>query len=81
MQLEEGLNDKFKIWKDKKDNDNKYRQRQFENCKEIESLYLKMDEIPKTTKNSVKEVSKVSRTINNNLVISLFHSQFHPLLH
>jgi hypothetical protein len=36
-----------------------YRQRQFEKCKEIEGMYLKMDEIPKTTKNSVKESGKV----------------------
>ncbi|CAF1692022.1 unnamed protein product, partial [Adineta ricciae] len=56
--IEDTLNGKFKAWKDKKDIDNKYRQRQFENSKEIESLYLRMDEIPKTTKNSVKEVSK-----------------------
>lgn len=65
FQIEVLLNDKFKVWKEKKDADNKYRQRQFENCKDIESLYLKMDEIPKTTKNSVKEVSKVSRIDSN----------------
>jgi hypothetical protein len=61
--IEDTLNGKFKAWKDKKDTDNKYRQRQFDNCKEIEGLYLKMDEIPKTTKNSVKEVSKIEMSL------------------
>ncbi|UJR32682.1 hypothetical protein I4U23_020142 [Adineta vaga] len=61
--IEDILNGKFKAWKDKKDIDIKYRQRQFENSKEIESLYLKMDEIPKTTKNSVKEVSKMEMSL------------------
>ncbi|CAF3457425.1 unnamed protein product [Rotaria sp. Silwood1] len=61
--IEDALNGKFKAWKDKKEIDTKYRQRQFDNCKEIESLYLKMDETPKTTKNSVKEVSKIEMSL------------------
>ncbi|CAF0998585.1 unnamed protein product [Rotaria sordida] len=61
--IEDVLNAKFKAWKDKKEIDTKYRQRQFENCKEIEGLYLKMDETPKTTKNSVKEVSKIETSL------------------
>ncbi|CAF3727978.1 unnamed protein product [Rotaria sordida] len=61
--IEDVLNAKFKAWKDKKEIDTKYRQRQFENCKEIEGLYLKMDETPKTTKNSVKEVSKEAQLV------------------
>lgn len=84
LQIEDALYAKFKIWKEKKDTDNKvrsnlnvfhmrdilivqYRQRQFDNCKEIEGLYLKMDEIPKTTKNSVKEVSKVNIALRQNI--------------
>ncbi|CAF5208078.1 unnamed protein product, partial [Rotaria magnacalcarata] len=56
--IEDVLNGKFKVWKDKRETDTKYRQRQFDNCKEIEGLYLRMDEIPKTTKNSSKETGK-----------------------
>ncbi|CAF4340042.1 unnamed protein product [Rotaria sp. Silwood2] len=61
--IEDAVNGKFKAWKDKKEIDTKYRQRQFENCKDIEGLYLKMDETPKTTKNSVKEVSKIEMSL------------------
>ncbi|CAM4816040.1 unnamed protein product [Rotaria magnacalcarata] len=57
--IEDVLNGKFKVWKDKRETDTKYRQRQFDNCKEIEGLYLRMDEIPKTTKNSSKETGKI----------------------
>ncbi|CAF0866204.1 unnamed protein product [Didymodactylos carnosus] len=61
--IEDGLNSKFKAWRDQKDTDKKYRGRSFEKCKEIESLFLKMDEIPKSTKNSVKDVSKMESSL------------------
>ncbi|CAF3198641.1 unnamed protein product [Rotaria socialis] len=61
--IEDVLNGKFKVWKDKRETDTKYRQRQFDNCKEIEGLYLRMDEIPKTTKNSAKETSKIEMSL------------------
>ncbi|CAF3005389.1 unnamed protein product [Rotaria socialis] len=61
--IEDVLNGKFKVWKDKRETDTKYRQRQFDNCKEIEGLYLRMDEIPKTTKNSAKETGKIEMSL------------------
>ncbi|CAF1090374.1 unnamed protein product [Adineta steineri] len=61
--IEDALYAKFKIWKDKKEIDNKYRQRQFDNSKEIEGLYLKMDEIPKAGKNSTKETNKIETAL------------------
>ncbi|CAF1377199.1 unnamed protein product, partial [Didymodactylos carnosus] len=57
-QIEDCLGRKFKEWNKQKDKDNKYRGRSFEKCKEIESLISKMDEISKSTKNTVKDVSK-----------------------
>ncbi|CAM4872462.1 unnamed protein product [Rotaria socialis] len=69
--IEDVLNGKFKVWKDKRETDTKYRQRQFDNCKEIEGLYLRMDEIPKTTKNSAKETSKSAAVLSDKTTLNI----------
>ncbi|CAF3420535.1 unnamed protein product [Rotaria socialis] len=69
--IEDVLNGKFKVWKDKRETDTKYRQRQFDNCKEIEGLYLRMDEIPKTTKNSAKETGKSAAVLSDKTTLNI----------
>ncbi|CAF1112562.1 unnamed protein product [Adineta steineri] len=56
--IEDTLNAKFKEWNTKKETDNKYRSRQFEKSQEIESLYNKLGELPKGTKNFAKDSTK-----------------------
>ncbi|CAF3870713.1 unnamed protein product [Adineta steineri] len=56
--IEDTLNAKFKEWNTKKETDNKYRSRQFEKSQEIESLYNKLSELPKGTKNFAKDSTK-----------------------
>ncbi|CAF2706637.1 unnamed protein product [Rotaria sp. Silwood2] len=61
--IEDTLNGKFKEWNDAKDVDNKYRSRQFEKSREIESLYLKISELPKTSRKMARDPTKMEMSI------------------
>ncbi|CAF1056673.1 unnamed protein product, partial [Didymodactylos carnosus] len=56
--IEDCLNSRFKAWKDQKEIDKKYRGRSYEKTKEIELLYSKLDEAPKSSKSVAKDGSK-----------------------
>ncbi|UJR14375.1 hypothetical protein I4U23_001371 [Adineta vaga] len=58
--IEDALNAKFKEWNLQKDIDNKYRSRQFDKSREIETLNVKISEASKTGKSSSKDSSKES---------------------
>ncbi|CAF1406523.1 unnamed protein product [Adineta ricciae] len=61
--IEETLNSKFKEWNAQKDNDNKYRSRQFDKSKEIEALNNKISEISKQGRVSSKDTSKLDTSV------------------
>ncbi|CAF3462707.1 unnamed protein product [Rotaria socialis] len=56
--IEETMNAKFKEWNTQKNNDNKFRSRQFEKSEEIEILYLKLSELPKSGRKHGRDTVK-----------------------